>query len=132
VALADAFARLGYIRVVGEQIRLMPAGAQWLADNSIPTGWRRTWPTGVRPCLDWTARKPHLAGAVPAAILRHILAHRYLVRRDHTRALHLTAGGREWFAQLSIFDGMAGGLPSLDRVAQRGGHLRGGLVRRMA
>jgi hypothetical protein len=116
VALADAFARLGYIRVVGEQIELMRAAVQWLAENSIPIGWQRTSPTGVRLCLDWTARKLHLAGAVPAAILRHILAHRHLVRRDHTRTLHLTAAGREWFARLSIFDGVAGGLPSLDRV----------------
>ena len=34
----------------------------------------------ARPCLDWTQRRPHLAGAMPAAITARLLDLRLLTR----------------------------------------------------
>jgi hypothetical protein len=49
----------------------------------------------ARPCLDWSERRDHLAGAVGAAIAATMLERRWLVRLDGTRAVRLTVRGRE-------------------------------------
>jgi DNA-binding transcriptional ArsR family regulator len=55
----------------------------------------------VRACVDWTERRPHVAGALGAALLGSMLERRWLVRRDDGRALRVTPAGREAFAALS-------------------------------
>jgi hypothetical protein len=50
-----------------------------------------------RPCLDWSERRPHLAGTVGAALLAHYLAHGWLRRIDATRAVALTPKGQRGF-----------------------------------
>jgi DNA-binding transcriptional ArsR family regulator len=47
----------------------------------------------ARPCLDWSERRPHVAGALGAALLRELLARRWLRRRTDGRALTLTPAG---------------------------------------
>jgi DNA-binding transcriptional ArsR family regulator len=50
----------------------------------------------ARPCLDWTERRAHLAGALAAAVTDRLLERGWLVRRSSdTRALRLTDVGRE-------------------------------------
>jgi hypothetical protein len=53
----------------------------------------------TRPCLDWTERRPHLAGAVGAAIPEHALAERWVARVPGTRALRVTTEGRRGFLE---------------------------------
>ncbi len=45
-------------------------------------------------CLDWSERRPHLAGALGAALLRAALARKWLTQDLDSRALHLTDHGR--------------------------------------
>lgn len=47
----------------------------------------------ARACLDWSERRPHLAGALGAALLERWLALGWLAR-GQGRALHLTVGGQ--------------------------------------
>ena len=49
----------------------------------------------ARPCLDWTERRNHLAGAAGAAVATALLGKRWLERIDSTRAVRLTLRGRE-------------------------------------
>jgi DNA-binding transcriptional ArsR family regulator len=53
--------------------------------------------TGRRPltraCLDWTERRPHVAGQVGAAILTSLLDRRWVRRSRTGRALRLTTDG---------------------------------------
>lgn len=56
----------------------------------------------VRPCLDWTARRPHIAGQLGAGILAGMLHAGWLDRRPGDRALAITPRGRERFAALGI------------------------------
>jgi DNA-binding transcriptional ArsR family regulator len=49
----------------------------------------------LRDCLDWTERREHLAGAIPAAILQRALTAGWLVRDPH-RAI--TINGSAWTA----------------------------------
>ena len=52
----------------------------------------------AKPCLDWSERKFHLAGALGAALLEKMLREDWVRRRRSSRVLMLTAKGqKEWF-----------------------------------
>ena len=45
-------------------------------------------------CLDWSERRPHLGGALGAAVLHLLFQRRWVVRDLDSRALQVTAAGR--------------------------------------
>jgi DNA-binding transcriptional ArsR family regulator len=49
----------------------------------------------TRSCLDWSERRPHLAGALGAAVLDALLRSSWAERRPGGRALAVTPAGRE-------------------------------------
>ncbi|MEP7023734.1 MAG: transcriptional regulator, partial [Actinomycetota bacterium] len=49
----------------------------------------------LRNCLDWSERRPHLAGATGAALLTLFLERKWVVRRRTPRAVRLTRAGQE-------------------------------------
>ncbi len=51
----------------------------------------------ARACLDWSERRPHVGGALGAALLSELLGRRWLRRRPEGRALAVTAAGRAGF-----------------------------------
>ncbi len=73
-------------------------GKAWLRDMGIddhrPLGSCRAH---IRSCLDWTERRPHLAGAVGAALFQRALDAQWVTRRGTTRAVELTDAGRAVF-----------------------------------
>jgi DNA-binding transcriptional ArsR family regulator len=65
----------------GASYTLTDAGRGKLAEFGIDPGpVLRSRRVLARPCLDWTQRRPHLAGAVPAAITTRLLELRLLTR----------------------------------------------------
>jgi DNA-binding transcriptional ArsR family regulator len=73
--------------------RAGPVLARWglsLAPEQPPT--RRARPY-CRPCLDWSERKPHLAGRLGAMICAHCLDQGWLGRKAGNRALTISARG---------------------------------------
>lgn len=94
VAVADALARQKLVELDFDAARLTPAGEKALADFGIDiaacAAGRRTF---CRPCLDWSERRPHLAGAVGAAIMERTLALGWVRRREATRAVTVTPPG---------------------------------------
>ena len=50
-----------------------------------------------RPCLDWSERRFHLAGAVGAALLHRTLELNWVKRQNDTRALAITRAGEQGF-----------------------------------
>lgn len=62
---------------------------------------RRQRRTFARPCLDWSERRPHLAGALGAAFLARGIELGWIERNAAAgRAVRLTARGHEGFTQL--------------------------------
>jgi DNA-binding transcriptional ArsR family regulator len=46
------------------------------------------------PCLDWSERRPHVGGALGAALLNLALKRKWMIQELDSRALHVTALGR--------------------------------------
>src|SRR6185437_13452776 len=69
-------------------------GTQWFAGLGItlPPASRRPL---VRSCLDWTERRPHLAGGAGAAIYGHAIENRWITRIGTGRAVALTGAGQD-------------------------------------
>ncbi len=54
----------------------------------------------VRSCLDWTARRAHVAGGLGAAMLAEALAQGWVVRGRVPRVLAVTGAGQQAFTEL--------------------------------
>jgi hypothetical protein len=55
------------------------------------------------PCVDWSERRPHLGGALAAALLRVALKRKWLLQDLDTRALRVTnLGQREMMARFGL------------------------------
>jgi DNA-binding transcriptional ArsR family regulator len=96
VALADALQDAGNLVLTDEGGEVTPAGDRFLAGFGVDlAGARRARRIFCRPCLDWTERRSHLAGAVGAALSARLLALGWVARMPDTRALTIAGSGRE-------------------------------------
>ena len=97
VALAAALAGAGYVNFTDKGAALSQSGHRFLAEAGI------SLPASRRPvclaCLDWSERRPHLAGALGAALAAHGFARGWIERIPGGRALRLTDAGRAGFAR---------------------------------
>ncbi|MGA8115472.1 MAG: helix-turn-helix domain-containing protein [Actinocatenispora sp.] len=96
VSIHDALMRGEALRAGGDGYELTSAGERLLlplgVDVAAARAARRSF---ARPCLDFTERRSHLAGALGAAICDRLIAQRWLVRRaTGERGLRITDGGR--------------------------------------
>lgn len=101
VSIADALQSSGAIEMAGDAATLTETGRaqmQALGILSLDSDPRSARP-GCRPCLDWSERRPHLAGVLGAAICIHALDQGWVRRRAGTRALDITPAGRIGFRQ---------------------------------
>jgi hypothetical protein len=94
VAIADALADRALLDRDGG-LALTGAGRSWLgtelhiADADLRSGRRPL----ARACLDWTERRPHLAGLAGARICERLLHRRWIARIGTGRAVRVTPGG---------------------------------------
>jgi DNA-binding transcriptional ArsR family regulator len=87
------------LTILDERIELTPAGAKRMrALNIEPDGLGRGRRPLTRPCLDWTERRHHLAGALGAALLDMFREQSWVTPRREPRALRLTTTGRRELA----------------------------------
>ena len=105
VELTKALETSRVIRPRGERdYRLGPGGKAWFADLGVDTETvGRSRRTFARRCLDWTERRPHLAGALGSALFTQIIALGWVARLAKTRALRIThRGARELESRFGI------------------------------
>src|SRR5262245_14709454 len=98
VDLTDALAAREYV-VLGEDIaEITTAGSRFLTEFGIELPRRRSTRRHVsRLCLDWTERRPHIAGAVGVAITRRYFDLGWMERMKHSQAVVVTPAGRLGF-----------------------------------
>jgi DNA-binding transcriptional ArsR family regulator len=94
VTLTDALLERGALSQTDEGFALGPQAKAILAILEIDTdALPQRRPAALR-CLDWSERRPHVGGAVGAAICTRALEARWLTRLPNSRAVRLTAAGR--------------------------------------
>jgi DNA-binding transcriptional ArsR family regulator len=95
VGIADRLIERAFVILGDEAGEVTADGAGFLADLGVDLSAastkRRVF---CRPCLDWTERRPHIGGAVGAAIASRCFALRWIERIGSSRALTVTAAGR--------------------------------------
>jgi DNA-binding transcriptional ArsR family regulator len=99
VALADALIARRWLEDDGHRYRLTPAGVRSLRAIGIESIPRRAR-VPARRCLDWTERRPHVAGPVGTALARAALDRGWIRRLRGTRAVAVTPLGREQLNKL--------------------------------
>ena len=95
VALHDLMMDSGLLSGAVGGYSITPTGEQWFTDLGVDLDAARARRRSLaRPCLDWTERRPHLAGALAAATTDRLLAQGWFVRRSvDSRGLRLTNEG---------------------------------------
>jgi len=94
VAIADALRAHHHVELADDGGLVTPSGETFLADLGIDVeNLRRSRRVFCRPCIDWSERRPHLAGSVGAALARKLLDLRWIARKRDTRALSITPNG---------------------------------------
>jgi DNA-binding transcriptional ArsR family regulator len=105
VALADAMVGAGYAELGSDGGIVTDAGIAFLGHIGIDMEalqarrGKRAARVLCRPCLDWSERRPHLAGAVGAALCAHSLEKKWVRRLNDTRAVEITPRGWRVFRE---------------------------------
>ncbi|HTU83785.1 MAG TPA: metalloregulator ArsR/SmtB family transcription factor [Candidatus Acidoferrales bacterium] len=106
VAVRDRLVEKGYLTMESGRLETTAAGDAFFESLEIDVrairGGRRVF---ARACVDWTERRPHVAGALGAAMLTRFIAARWFARGAIDRSLRVTPEGRN---ALERFFGIAG------------------------
>jgi hypothetical protein len=95
VALAESLARSGYVTLASGEVT--GSGHSFLDDFGVqPLPGKRVL---CRPCLDWSERRPHIAGRLGAALATRCLELDWVERQEGSRVLTVTPAGESGFAE---------------------------------
>jgi DNA-binding transcriptional ArsR family regulator len=93
VTIADQLVQRSFILLEEDGGQLTDAGRLFFDEIGVDLRQASKRRVFCRPCLDWSERRPHLAGEVGAAILRHAFNHNWVERIRDSRALVVTRAG---------------------------------------
>jgi DNA-binding transcriptional ArsR family regulator len=116
VSVTAALFTEGILRDAEGGCAITDKGRSWFRDVGIDLGAPRDKRALIRLCpVDWTERRPHLAGPLGKALLDQTLERGYVVRARALRTLRLTDRGRRWLRDqfgLDLDDGAVAGAAS--------------------
>jgi len=100
VDLIDSMVAREFVVLDAEAAEITRTGARFLTEFGIELPTRRSSHGHFcRLCLDWTERRPHLAGAVGAAIATRYFDLGWLERIKRSQAVIVTRSGRRGFQE---------------------------------
>jgi DNA-binding transcriptional ArsR family regulator len=103
VAVTDALTERGLLK----ETALTEDGYAWFTDVlGTDLADRNRRPT-VRVCLDWTERRPHLAGVAGARLCTRFFEREWIARIGSSRAVQVTPAGRRGLRELLNVDSQA-------------------------
>ena len=101
VRMCEAMVKARWMHAEGRDFRVTRLGEKSLAvlgvDLNKSRGTRRTF---ARACVDLTQRRPHLGGALGAALLDLYVARGWILRSKQSRAVSITPKGNAAFQNL--------------------------------
>ncbi|MEP6747159.1 MAG: winged helix-turn-helix domain-containing protein [Bacteroidota bacterium] len=96
VSIADSMLKQKIIIETGNNFDLGNSGKKWFAALEIDTEalqqQRRSF---LRPCLDWSERRHHIAGSLAAALLDKMLEKDWMRKIKNSRVVVITAKGQK-------------------------------------
>lgn len=104
VAIADALVARGHVELTHDAGLVTDSGIALFTQLGIAatslTAGRGNTRVLCRPCLDWSERRPHLAGGIGAALCAHGFEQSWIRRIAGTRAVEVTPKGRRLFRDM--------------------------------
>jgi DNA-binding transcriptional ArsR family regulator len=95
VGITEALAGQAYIVPRGRDFRITKSGSLWLIDFGIdPESLSESRRKLATQCLDWSERRPHIGGALGAAIADHMMKLGWFARTRSNRSLKITEDGQ--------------------------------------
>ena len=96
VAITDSLLQQKLIIANKRDFTLSVKGEKWFTTMGINTAeLRQQRRSFLRPCLDWSERRYHMAGSLPAALLDTMLLQDWIRRVKNSRAVVVTAKGEK-------------------------------------
>lgn len=100
VAVAERIEALELITSAGIECRLTEKGSEFFESLGLDVGGlRKRRRSFLRPCIDCTERKPHLAGVLASAMLEHFTDDGWVVPGKIARTLKVTERGQRLFSE---------------------------------
>jgi len=100
VRICEAMLKACWLAADGRDFRVTPLGEKKLAALDIDLAAAgRSRRVFARACVDLTQRRPHVGGALGAALLDLYVARGWILRARHSRVVSITPKGREAFNQ---------------------------------
>jgi DNA-binding transcriptional ArsR family regulator len=105
VVLADTLVGDGYVELASDGGLVTERGVAFFGrigidvDALMPGGGKRSARILCRPCLDWSERRPHIAGKIGAAICTRGFEAGWIRRIAGTRAIAITPKGERIFRE---------------------------------
>jgi DNA-binding transcriptional ArsR family regulator len=104
VAVTDALVARDVLRRGDGSFELGDDGEAFFSDLGVDVaGARARKRVFARACLDWSERRPHLAGALGAALAAAALDQGWVRRRPNDRALRVMPAGATWLRSIGVF-----------------------------
>jgi DNA-binding transcriptional ArsR family regulator len=103
VAIADALQREGFLIPAAEKaFAVTDGGIAWFEQRGItvPRTSGRANSKIARQCLDWTERRPHLAGSLGVTMYKRFSQLGWIAPARRSRAIRVTLEGRQAFSKL--------------------------------
>ncbi|WP_299955622.1 winged helix-turn-helix domain-containing protein [uncultured Roseobacter sp.] len=100
IRMFDSFHGRGFLALEDETLQLTPGGAEFMTDFGIDLDSLTAQKSPLcRECLDWSARRSHLAGSLGRALLARIETLGWAKRDPGSRAVIFTQRGEAAFAE---------------------------------
>ncbi len=98
IAMFDAMAEQNYLKVAGDEVTLTPEGAEFVTGFGIDLeALERARAPICRACLDWSARRTHLAGGLGRAMLSQFETLGWVSRQEGSRVVTFSSKGKAAF-----------------------------------
>jgi DNA-binding transcriptional ArsR family regulator len=96
VAIADSLLKQKWIRYAKDGLLLTDRGMNWFGEMGIGVDkLKRQRRAFLRPCIDWSERRTHIAGSLAAALLDKMFELAWIRKVRNSRAVVITAAGRK-------------------------------------
>jgi len=96
VALADSLLEQKIIIEKNNTFEISPEGEKWFSDFGINIGdAKKQKRIFLKPCLDWSERRYHIAGSVGTLLLNKMLEQDWIRRTANSRVIIITGKGEK-------------------------------------